>query len=322
MSAGSELLIVDGVARDREGLRAFFEERGFVCTAAADGDTARRLVLKKFFPAAVIDIDVDEAGGGVELARFVREQSRQTSVVMIAGRASFDMAVEAFRLGVLDVVRKSPDATAHLADVVGRAALRYRAGESDELFREVRTVLDEGFKVMLALSRKVYAHLSLASAPLRPRVMIVDGDGELLRELAAIVADRGWDIDAEMSGGAGLDRGMSQKIDIVAARKELPDLSGSMVLRSIQAHRGEVLGLLYSADGDGQIERMEHGQSGEAERPFRGAEHLVERIGGLAEELGNLAQERRFIQAFRNDHEDFMRRYAELKSKIDRLISD
>ena len=58
------------------------------------------------------------------------------------------------------------------------------------------------------------------------------------------------------------------------------------------------------------------------ERPFKGAVHLAIRIQTLADELGTRAQERRFIQAFRNDHEDFLRRFAELKLKIDRLISD
>jgi hypothetical protein len=96
-----------------------------------------------------------------------------------------------------------------------------------------------------------------------------------------------------------------------------------MVLRSIQAQRGEVLGLLYSAaDGNGRIDRVEHGQTEDTERPFEGAEHLVRKIRELADELGTRAQERRFIQAFSADHQDFLRRYAELKLKIDRLISD
>lgn len=319
--AGSELLIVDGVERDREGLRKYFDERGFVCTAAADVPTARRLVQQKFFPVALVALDVGEADAGLDLMRFVRGTSRQTAVVLLTGRRSYEAAVEALRLGAVDVVMKSPDAVEHLAAVLELAAERYRSAERDELWREVRSVLDESFKVMLGLSRKVYAHLSLASAPLKPRVMIVDGESGFLRELAPLVSDRGWELTAEMTGGAALDRGMSQKLDVVAARSELPDLRGSMVLRSIQAQRGEVLGLLYSA-ADGRIERMEQGQTSEADDAFGGPEHLVRRIDALAQELGTRAQERRFIQAFRNDHEDFVRRYAELKLKIDRLISD
>lgn len=322
MAAGSELLIVDGNDRDREGIRKLFDQRGYVCTAVGDGANARRLATQKFFPAALIDLDVDQPGAGIDLVRFVRQHSRQTAIVLLTSRASFEGAVEALRAGVLDVVRKTPDQIDHLVEVVALAAERYRSEQSDELYREVRGVLDDAVKVMIAMSRKVYAHLSMASAPLRPRVMIVDGEGDFLNALAPLIQERGWEISAEMTGGAGLDRAMSQKLDIIAARNELPDLHGSMVLRSVQAQHGEVLGLLYSADGGGRIERMEQGRTEATERPFRGAAHLVEQIQRIVDELGTRAQERRLIQAFRSDHEDFLRRYAELKLKVDRLIND
>ncbi len=322
MAAGSELLIVDGAERTREGLRKYFDQRGFVCTAAADGASARRLVQQKFFPVALIDLDVDQESAGLDLLREIRAKSRQTAVILMTGRRSFEAAVEALRGGALDVVTKTQADLPHIEQVVALAADRYQSTADDALHREVRSVLDESFKVMLAMSRKIYSHLSMAAAPLRPSVMVVDGESDFLRDLAPLVTDAGWDLSAEMTGGAALDRGMSQKFDIVAVRNELPDLRGSMVLRSIQAQRGEVLGLLYTSEGSGRIERMEQGQPEDTERPFRGPAHLVERIQALAEELGTRAQERRFIQAFRGDHEDFLRRYAELKLKIDRLISD
>ncbi len=322
MSAGSELLIVDGVERDREGMRKFFDARGYVCTAVADGASARRLVSQKFFPAALVDLDVDQENAGLDVLRDIRATSRQTSVVLLTSRRSYEAAVEALRIGALDVVTKTQADVAHLEQVVSLAADRYRSAADDALWREVRGVLDESFKVMLAMSRKIYAHLSMAAAPIRPSVMIVDGESDFLRDLAPLVQQTGWDLSAEMTGGAALDRGTTQKVDIVAVRNELPDLQGSMVLRSIQAQRGEVLGVLYSAEGTGRIERVDQGQAGETERPFGGPAHVVQRIQALVEELGTRAQERRYIQAFRADHEDFLRRYAELKLKIDRLISD
>ena len=72
----------------------------------------------------------------------------------------------------------------------------------------------------------------------------------------------------------------------------------------------------------GKIERIEHGQVEDVDRPFTGAAQLIEKIDAVVEELGTRTQERRFIQAFSADHRDFLKRYAELKLKIDRLISD
>lgn len=324
MAAGSELLIVDTVEHDREGIRKLFDARGYVCTSVGHGAEVRRLVTQKFFPVALVDLDVDQPGAGIDLVRYIRQHSRPTAAILLTGRRSFEGAVAALRAGVLDVVRKGPDQVEHLVEVVERASERYHATRGDdELFREIRAVLDESFKVMLGLSRKVYAHLSMAHIPLKPRVMVVDGDGDFLRELSGLIPSEDWEITGEMSGGGALDKGVTARLDIVASRDELPDLRGSMVLRSIQAQRGEVLGLLYSAaDGSGRIDRVEHGQIQDTERPFEGAAHLVRKLQQLADELGIRAQERRFIQAFSGDHQDFLRRYAELKLKIDRLISD
>lgn len=322
MTAGSELLIVDAVERDREGMRKYFDARGFVCTAVGDVNTAHRFIQTKFYPAALIDLDVGGQDVGLDLVRFVREQSRETSVVLMTSRRSFEAAVEALRLGAVDVVMKTSDQVEHLAEVVKLASERYQSAAGDALYREVRGVLDESFKVMLGLSRKVYAHLSMAAVPLRPSVMIVDAESDFLKDLAPLVQAQGWDISAEMTGGAALDRGTSQKLDVIAIRNELPDLRGSMVLRTIQAQRGEVLGLLYSAEAGGRIDRVDQGTVEDTERPFRGPTHLVQRIQSLVEELSTRAQERRFIQAFRADHENFLRKFAELKLKIDRLIAD
>jgi DNA-binding NtrC family response regulator len=323
MGSGSELLIVDGAERDREGMRKYFDAKGYVCTAVGTGDEARRFITQKFFPAALVDLDVDGSDSGILLVHFIREKSPETTVVLTTSRASFEGAVAALRAGVADVVRKTKEDVPHLERVVRRASERYRvASESDDLHREIRGVLDESFKVMLGMSRKVYSHLSLAAAPLKPKILVVDDDQELLRELSQLIQGKDWEIAGEMNGGAALDRGMSSRLDVIVSRDELPDLRGSMVIRSIQAQAGEVVGLLYSSADGGRIDRMEQGQVEGTDRPFTGPKQLVAKIQEVVDELGTRTQERRFIQAFSSDHREFLRRYAELKLKIDRLITD
>jgi len=56
--------------------------------------------------------------------------------------------------------------------------------------------------------------------------------------------------------------------------------------------------------------------------PFTEAKQLVERLDQLAEAWRVKARERRYTQAFRERHYDFLRRYVELKTKIERAIND
>jgi hypothetical protein len=49
---------------------------------------------------------------------------------------------------------------------------------------------------------------------------------------------------------------------------------------------------------------------------------MVVRMGDLAEAFRAKSRERRYMQAFRERHYDFLRRYVEIKVKIDRALND
>ena len=140
--AGEELLVADSTARDREGLRKLFDDLGYVCTAVGDLPTAQELVKRKHFPAAIIDLDFGSTGGGLALVRFIQEKSRPTRIVMLAGRRSYEDAVEAFRLGAVDIVSKRPDQIAHLQATVARAVdLSHTGDKGGALMHDVKGVL-------------------------------------------------------------------------------------------------------------------------------------------------------------------------------------
>src|SRR3990172_12334617 len=125
MAAGDEILIVDGSDTDREGLRTLFANGGYHVSAVADSRSARELLDQKFFHAVLVDLDVEPDGGGA-VARYAREKSPQTGILVLSNRRSFDGALEAFRAGALDFIIKRPDAIAHVKQQVDRAADRIR----------------------------------------------------------------------------------------------------------------------------------------------------------------------------------------------------
>jgi hypothetical protein len=57
-------------------------------------------------------------------------------------------------------------------------------------------------------------------------------------------------------------------------------------------------------------------------KPFSEAKQLIDRLDDLAEAWRAKARERRYTQAFRERHYDFLRRYVELKTKIERAINE
>ena len=320
MAAGDELLIVDAADTDREGMRGLFEGQGYVCTATGDAKQAIRQARRKFFPAAVVALDLQHQGAGLDFVRAMRQASPSTTIVLLARRRSFEDTIEAFRLGVLDVVLKESSQTDQLVRVVHTAVDRYRTTDkSGALMRSVQDVLDEAFRVVLALAE---ASLNTEGASgVRPvRVLLVEPDAEVLRELDQLTAEQPtdstpWEIVAEMTGGAALDKASSESLDIVAARDLLPDLPGSLVVKSLQEQAPHVLGLVY---GD-KLERFEGGRSVGGESFQGGSSQLVDEISRLAQAVAALLRQRACLAVLRREHGDFLRRYAELKARIEAL---
>jgi DNA-binding response OmpR family regulator len=266
--AGEELLIADSIERDREGLRKLFDDFGYVCTASGDVQTAQELVKRKHFPAAIVDVDFAGTGGGLSFVRFVQEKSKPTRVVLLTGRRSFEEAVEAFRLGVVDVVSKRPDQLPYLQGAVRRAMDLALAGEpGGALLFEVKDVLEDALRIMFTMGRRLYGGTSETSAAglaIKPAILVIDEDQAFLKQVAAALGDKPWDVSVELTGGAGLDRASTFNFQIVAVRDQLHDLPGHMLLRSAQAQQTS-LGLLYSVSVTRPGVRPRAGRS--ADRP-------------------------------------------------------
>ena len=95
---------------------------------------------------------------------------------------------------------------------------------------------------------------------MKPTILLIDEDQKFLQELAALLANKPWEVSVELSGGSGLDRASSFQFQIVAVREQLVDLPGQMVIKSAQGQQGKALGVLYSSQGEGRIERSDEGR--------------------------------------------------------------
>ncbi|MCB9667174.1 MAG: response regulator [Myxococcales bacterium] len=321
MNTTAEILILDSLDRDREGLRVLFEKEGYLCTVVADASEARELIIGKFFPVAVVDLDFGGVGAGVDLCFFLREHSPATSIVMLTSRRSFEAAVQAMRLGVVDVIMKTPGEIPRLrATILKELDKQGSVSGNSDLLRTAQSVLEEAVKIMLEMGRSLYVS-SDSSSQRRPRVLLVDNDATLVDQIRTTLNPALCELHIEMTGGAALDKALATPFDLVAVSEQLGDLPGTTVLKSLQNYHVETLGLLYSKQQGGHLDRYQAGQPAHVERPFGGAPHLLERVTSIAQEVGQLQRERGYIRAFRRHHETFLRRYADLKIRIDNVRS-
>lgn len=328
---GVEVLVLDADRRVHAGMEQLLSEAHLHVTCATDAAQALRLVERQFFSVALIDIDTPSPGAGIETIRELARRSPTSMVIAMTPRRSYDDAVRAVRAGAIDLILKAPDSVTYLKDRVLEAAGRsVGEREADSVLADVRAVHEEFLQRFMETERRAIDLADRASGrdPNRSminhdlRILVVDPTDDLV---AALTAARppGFEMVHATSGGEGLDRISSGAFHYAMISEDLTDLPARTLARTIRNQHPDTVVLTFSGPSPtGKVELVETAGSRPLLVPFTEAAQLVGRLDELAEAWRAVARERRYAQAFREKHYDFLRRYVELKTKIDRAIHD
>jgi DNA-binding NtrC family response regulator len=128
----ARILIVDDEPETRAPFAELLERWGHQVAQTADGHEALKLVAELHPDLIVSDLVMPKLDG-LQLVRALREEQPDTPVVIITGRGTIDVAVEAVREGVFDFVEKPLD-PARLKVILQRAL------EKKETMREMQVL--------------------------------------------------------------------------------------------------------------------------------------------------------------------------------------
>jgi hypothetical protein len=108
---------------------------------------------------------------------------------------------------------------------------------------------------------------------------------------------------------------------VVLLKNELPDLPSTMVARTVKSQSPDSIIIEFTppAGKPGRVEIIESTSPIELIEEFTRADQLLESLETLRSAFQAKAKERRYLQAFRAQHYEFLKRYAELKSQLTRL---
>lgn len=73
-----------------------------------------------------------------------------------------------------------------------------------------------------------------------PRVLVIDGQREVLDSIARVLRGAGFDVLATSSGGGAIGLARQHAVDLVIADLRLRDMTGGEVLRRLRSERGNV----------------------------------------------------------------------------------
>jgi len=335
-AAGQEILVVDADDQVVKGLDRLLTRVGLIVTGTPDPIRARDQLLNKFFAVALVDADTPTPGGGIELLQYARDKSPLTSIIVMTARKSYEVAVRAFRGGAVDVVVKEPDVVPYLRERVLEAAIELRTtGERNTLLEEIAETHEEFLRRMRDLAKeavdledRVLGHTSSdqENGSLETTVVLVDDDPGALAKLEKVLpAASGWHFQLAPTGGAALDLVSQTRPQIVMVKEQLPDLPGSMVVKTVKAGAPDAVTLLYSpptggagggAGAAGEVKLVDTNRVMNLVASYTDPDQLASPMGEIREAIRQKTKERRYLQAFRQKNYEFLQRYNSLKQRI------
>jgi DNA-binding NtrC family response regulator len=327
LAAGTEVLVLDADAKVRAGLEQLLREANMVVTAVGDDALARTLVGEKFFSVVIVDLDTPTPGEGLAVVSEVKELSPASAVIVLTSRKVFESAVRAFRAGAADIIAKAPEQVEYLRHRVVELAAESRVDlDRRKLLKEATEVHEEFLRRMMETARKVIdleekisgrASSVSTSDAVATSVLIADDDPALYETIKnALAGDtEWWRIRHCQTGGEALDVASNEIVHIALIKEMMPDLPGAMVVRTLVRNSPQTLVVVYMPGGEARLHEGSRTIPVEMATP----KEAVTRVQELREALRARQRERRFLQAFRAQHYEFLRRYAELKHKLEKL---
>jgi DNA-binding NtrC family response regulator len=330
---------VDADEQVVKGLDRLLTRVGLIVTGTHDPVRARDQILNKFFAVALLDVDTPTPGGGLELLQFARDKSPLTSIIVMTTRKSFETAVKAFRGGAADVVLKEPDVVPYLRERVVEAATELKStSERNTLLEEVSEAHEEFLRKMREMSKqvvdledRVLGRSHTGERAVSPEasitdVVLVDDDPEAVPRFERVLpAKEGWRFMGALTGGEALDIVTQQRPHIVIVKEMLPDLPGSMVVKTVKSGAPDAITLLYSpparpgVSGDhkpGDVKMIEGTRIMTLVSSYTDPKQMVAPLSEIREALVQKAKERRYLQAFRQRNFEFLQRYNSLKQRV------
>lgn len=105
-----KILVVDDDEDSRNLIANVLHEFGYDVNSAGDLNNAIKLLKDIKYEIVITDKNMpgnnDNTEGGMDLLRFIKNESPETEVIMVTGYATIETAIEAMKLGAFDYIHK------------------------------------------------------------------------------------------------------------------------------------------------------------------------------------------------------------------------
>ena len=179
----ARILLVDDEKNLLEFLNIMLSNEGYHVTVACGGKEAIDILHKNEFDVVITDIKMPRVDG-IEVLKFVKENSPDTMVIMITAFASHETAVEAMKSGAYDYITK-PFNNEQIKLVI-KKAIEKRLLVRENLYLKRKLEKESGSKNIIGKSVKIKEVLDLIDKVAKTNsTVLIYGESGTGKELVA-----------------------------------------------------------------------------------------------------------------------------------------
>ena len=332
---GQEILVLDADETVRKGVERLLREAGLGVTILSDIERAKDQIANRFFPVVLADLDTPTQDAGIDLINFVRERSPLTAVIVMSRRIGFDAVAPVFRAGATDVIPKAREYVRDLRERVLKAASDVKAAMArEQLLLDLVELNEELLRKMMALSRHAIdaedkltereGGLSSSTSGLGAlNLLLVDDDAALASVLEKeLTEDKGWRIRHVQTGGEALDSASQVPPMVLVAKENLPDLTGSMVVKTIKATVPSLIAMVFAPPAPGHAGEVRIADQSRLHvllPQYVAPAELVTQLAEVRDALARKGKERRYVKHFQTQFAEILEKCNRLKRQADAL---
>jgi response regulator RpfG family c-di-GMP phosphodiesterase len=137
--------------------------------------------------------------------------------------------------------------------------------------------------------------------------------------------DKGWRVQHAQSGGEALDIATQISPHVVVAKESLPDLTGSMVVKTIKASVPNLVAMLVvpaTGGREGEVKMVDQSRLHTLIPRFKSAADLVAQLSEVRDAMQRKVRERRHVKIFQTQYLEILQRCHRLQKQLEALMNE
>jgi diguanylate cyclase (GGDEF)-like protein len=221
-----KILVVDDSRFIREILADTLRLNNYEVDTAASGAECLEKIDKEDIDLAIIDY-VMPGMNGLEVLKEISNKKYPTPVIMLTGKGSEEVAVQAMKLGALDYVIKAIGHMQSLPDIIRDNLYMFRTALKGQIEQGIVSV--------------------------KERILITDDSLTVREKLNELLTSRNYEVEMATSGSECLAKLAEKKYDLLLLDFIMPEMNGLEVLREINSRKFDLPCIMMTGKGNEEI---------------------------------------------------------------------